>query len=198
MSIYIIDKKVKELSDEIAVNSFKKVEYYFPIDRFFLEKYEYINKISSVDSLQFLYHNFERVNNTYTVQLMYCLPELWKEITYENLTFLINHFTNSFSYYAFIKFTYKYLKIDLLDDIFLNENVDRKIKLDCLSYFKEIAQLFYIDEDDIIASEENLIGIKIDEWDLISKRLHLNHSFVKSLDYYSLLEKLRMYEKVVM
>ena len=47
---------------------------------------------------------------------------------------LIENFTNSFSFYSFIQYTYKYLEVDLFDEIICNLDVDDIFKKDCIKY----------------------------------------------------------------
>ena len=66
--------EVRKLSDLISERAPNEAEC-FPIDRYFLE--EFLEEIEKVDKGQFLLYNLENLNNTYTVQLLLCLPELW-------------------------------------------------------------------------------------------------------------------------
>lgn len=185
---------IKELSEDLSISSFHHVEHYFPIDRFFIEKYDFLEKIKQVDALAFLFCNLEKVNPTYTVQLMLCLPELWEEMTYEDLLNLIESFTNSFSFYAFIEFTYKYLEIDLLSEIFDNPNVDLKFKKDCIGYFPGIIATFYLDEDDHRAFNENLMGIHINDWNYVKQKLLVSKRIKPALSPKELSNKLEEFK----
>ena len=187
MSQIEVTDEIKMLSDSIAATSVKKVEHYFPMDRFFLEEYGYLEQLKGVDSLQFIFYNLERVNPTYTDQLLLCLPELWDDIDYEALIMLIENFTNPFSFYTLIGFTYKYLEIDLLDEIFKNPKVEERFKRECLDYFPRVIATFYLDEDDHRVFDENLAGIHINDWSytkqklLVDKRVRPAQS-IQSLD----------------
>jgi hypothetical protein len=189
-----INSEVKELSHKLSVDSFQNVVHYFPIDRFFIEENGYLEKILSVNYLEFLFCNLENVNTTYTVQLFVCLPELWEKVTRQDIIVLIESFTNSFSFYSFISYTYKYLKIDLLDEIFYNKNVNIKFKKDCIHYFPNIIATFYLDEDDYFEFEENLFGISIERLNVLQEKFKNNNEFKKAISKKELHEKLFMYQ----
>lgn len=191
----LVEEEIKKLSDSIASTAPQKVEHYFPIDRFFLEDYGYLTLLSDVDSLQFLFHNLERVNPTYTGQLLLCVPELWQDIDYEDLIMLIENFTNSFSFYTLIEFTYKYLEIDLLDEIFDNPRVDDKFKKDCLDYFPKIIATFYLDEDDYTVFDENLAGIHINDWSYTKQRLLVDKRVKSAVSAPELAKRLKGFEE---
>ena len=194
MSQIIVDDNVKRLSEEIASNALQKVKHYFPIDRFFLEEYGYLEEVKQVDPIQFIFCNLERVNPTYTDQLLLCLPELWESIDYENLVELMENFTNPFSFYVLIGFTYKYLEIDLLNELFLNPRVDDKLKTECLDYFPKIVATFYLDEDDHRVFDENLAGIHINDWNYTKQRLLVNKRVKPALEIQGLNERLKEFK----
>ena len=191
-----VSEDVKELSEDLSISSFHHVEHYFPIDRFFIEKYDFLEKIKKVDSLEFLFCNLERVSTTYTVQLMLCLPELWEDIGYEELVQLIESFTNSFSFYALVEFTYKYLEIDLLDEIFNNPNVEQKFKDNCLDYFPKIVATFYLDEYDYFEFNENLFGIHINDWSYTKQRLLVDKRIKPALEPKELFTRLKNFNNI--
>src|SRR5689334_19128333 len=97
----MIDDKVKEISDFLITTSALYSDFH-PIDRFFLQPY--IQQIVNLNRNEFLLYNFELVNTTYTSYLLLCLPELWKDITVDDLYSIIKRFTNDFSYFTFIYF----------------------------------------------------------------------------------------------
>lgn len=185
-----VTKEVQELSDRLAVDSFKNVIHYFPIDRFFIEENGYLDEILSVNYLEFLFFNLENINPTYTVQLFLCLPELWEKVTYKDFIKFIENFTSSFSFYSLIEYTYKYLEIDLLEEIFYNQNIHMKFKKDCASYFPNIIATLYIDEHDYFEFEENLFGIGLTQIKNLQCKFKNNNDFKKALPPNKLYEKL--------
>lgn len=186
MSKIRISETVKDLSEDISISAFHHVEHYFPVDRFFIEKYNFITDILKVDALEFLLCNLESTNTTYTIQLMLCLPELWEEINYEDILNLLENFTNSFSFYAFISFTYKYLDINLFDELFTNKKIKLKFKKDTLDYFLKTSAILYLDEDDLIDFEENLMGINLNDWSYTKQKLLIDDRFKPTKDLISL------------
>lgn len=190
----IVEEKTKDLVNKLSSHSLKSVEHYFPIDRFFIEEYHYLEKIQKVDKLEFIFYNLENNSTTFTIQLFICLPELWEKIEYDDLLLLMENFTSSFSFYSLIGFTYKYLEIDLLDEIFLSKNIDKKFKKDCLNYFSKILTTFYMDENDLLDFNNNVFGIEKNRWDLVKKKIHNNNKFTKSLSISELSLKLTEFE----
>ena len=195
MNKIIATKKIKELADKLSSDSSKNVKQYFPIDRFFIDENNYLEKIKNVEKLEFIFYNLENINPKYTIQLFVCLPELWENIKYEDIISLVENFTNSFSFYSLIGFTYKYLEIDLLDEIFLNQSINLKFKKDCINYFPNIIATFYMDENDIFDFENNAFGIKKHTWDAIKEKIHKNDLFKKSLPISQLSNKLKNYPR---
>ncbi|ROH98828.1 hypothetical protein EGI16_19895 [Chryseobacterium sp. G0240] len=185
-----IGNEVKELSSQMAINSTKEVIQYFPIDRFFIEKNGFIEKIRSVNYLEFLLCNFENVNPTYTVQLFICLPELWEKVNYEDLIKLTENFTNSFSFYSFIEFTYKYLEIDLFDEIIYNKNIEEKFKRDCLSFTFNTLDFLYLEDYEYIEFKENLFGINIEQLRRLQLKFKNDNEFTKAKPKNELYKKL--------
>lgn len=142
----------------------------FPVDREFLAKY--LDEIMSFDSLDFLYYNMEMVNDTYVNQLLVCLPELWSNISIDDLIEICKLFTNVYSYLTLIKFTYKYVEIDILK-IILEIAREKSI-----SYFEQIKEylrnqwnVLVKSESDFEDFENSFLNIDYEEWRYIKQRL---------------------------
>jgi len=185
-----IKEEIIDLSNQLSVDSVKNVTHYFPIDRFFIEENGYLDKILAVNHLEFIFYNFENVNPTYSVQLFVCLPELWEQITYENIKVLLENFSNSFSFYSFIEYTYKYLEIDLFDEIMHNKNIDNKIKKDCIHFFISTLGSLYMDEDDYLDFEENVFGISMNKLIVLREIFEAHEEFKKILPQEKFYQKL--------
>ncbi|MCS3528646.1 hypothetical protein [Chryseobacterium sp. JUb7] len=185
-----ITSHVKELSDSLFNDRKTEKIRYYPMDKFYILDNNYLEKILSVNHLEFLFYNLEMVNETYTVQLLACLPELWENIIYNDIIILIENFTNSFSFYALIEFTHKYLEIDLMDEIFYNENVKLKFKKDCIRYFPNIIASLYMNEFDYMEFEENSYGINIEQIKKIQLKFKNDDSFKKIMSKEELHKKL--------
>ena len=119
MSI-ILNDKVERYVRKLAEDSQNESQI-FPVDRMFLESR--LAEIMSLDSLSFLYYNFELVNDTYVTQVFVCLPEVWTDVSLKDLIEMSDNFTNVQSYFTLLKFTYKYIEIDII------EIVLKKIKI---------------------------------------------------------------------
>lgn len=169
----MIEEKIIYLSNKLFHDSTIESNYH-PIDRFFIIKKGYLNDIKKFNSLDFILYNLEKTPNTYSEQLLLCLPELWDDIGFNEIVLLMERFTSSFSFYAFIRFIYKYLELDILDIVLINSSINLKFKKDILNYFKNIISTFYKDEDDYLVFEENLLGVDIGKWNYIKQKLLLN------------------------
>ncbi len=195
MKRILVTDKIKKLSDSIASTSFEKVEHYFPIDRYFLEDYGYLEELKKTDPVEFLFYNLEGVNVNYTNHLILCLPELWDDIDYDDLVALIENFTNPFSFYTLIEFTYKYLEIDLLDEVFNNDKVKDEFKKHCIEYFPNIIATFYLDEDDYEVFDENLMGVHINDWSYTKQRLLVDKRIKPAVSAPELAKRLKGFEE---
>lgn len=176
----MIDKQIEKISMEIAIKSAKEAECY-PIDRFFLEKY--MNDILSLNTRDFIFYNFEIANPTYSVQLMLCLPELWKRITLDDIVDIVNKFSNIFSYYAIIEFTYKYIEINIIELILyqteISVDVKRKIKNFLInSFYPNLLK----SDTDIFFIKEGLYGINYNDWMYIKQCFLLDNRAKEALD----------------
>ncbi|MFN3639888.1 MAG: hypothetical protein ACK4UK_03125, partial [Flavobacterium sp.] len=113
-------------------------------------------------------------SNLYSEQLLLCLPELWDDITFESIESLLRQFTNSFSFYSFLSFTYKYLEIDIIDLFFNDNHIDILHKKNLSSYFKNIVLSLYKDHDDYFLFDNDYIGVTNEEWLNVKNRLLLD------------------------
>ena len=150
-----ISKSVQELSDLIAFKAKNEAEYY-PVDRSFLNSY--LEDILNADHLQFIVYNFENANNTYTVQLMACLPEIWETVCVDELIRLLNSFTNVFSFYGLILFTYKYIEIDIIPLLLSLPTISIKTKDDIKKYLLSQYPNLLKQENDFFLFDEGVMG----------------------------------------
>jgi len=167
----MIDDRIVKLSDMLAIKSGKESEC-FPVDRYFLKPY--IERIISLNRNDFLLYNLERVNNTYTVQLFLCLPELWVNIDFDDINEIIANLANVFSFFALINFTYRYVEVNIIGLIFRSSKVSSKFKTEIKNYLKTQYPNFFKSDSDYLFFEEGLYGVKIDAWKYIKQRLLLD------------------------
>lgn len=182
----MIDYKVKELSDLIVAKSVKEAEC-FPVDRYFLEPY--MKSILSVNGNNFILYNFERVNTTYTVQLMLCLPELWQDIDVDDIIEIVNQFTNIFSFYAIITFTYKYIEINIINLILELDEVSDDIKHEIKKYLKSQYPNFIKTETDFLFFNDGVYGVTLNDWKYTKQRFLLDKRIEPALYSLDKLEK---------
>ena len=157
----MVDDQVKEISDFLITTSAHYSNFH-PIDRFFLEPY--IQQIVNLNRNDFFLYNFEHANTTYTSYLLLCLPELWEDITVDDLYTIIKKFTNDFSYFTFIYFVFKFLEINSIKMVLEISNLPSKTRKEIISYVKNQHQNFIKSETDYFFFDVGVIGVKNDAW----------------------------------
>lgn len=167
-----MDNRVLELSNMLEKNARLQAQC-FPVDRYFLNNY--LKDILSVERNEFILHNIERGSNTYTVQLFLCLPELWEEISVDEILEISRKFTNIFSFYTLIEFTHKYIEVSIIELLLRQPSLSRGIKNDIINY---LVTSFYPNliktEGDYVFFKEGLYGVKEDVWVFVKQQLLLD------------------------
>jgi len=130
------------------------------------------------------------VNPTYTKFLFICLPEVWENIDIDDLLQMMNSFSNPFSYYTLIEFTYKYLEIDILQLI-----IERAKKSGFYQAIREYLQnqwnVIIKSEDERLVLEEGVekdyFHYDKDQWNYFKQKLLLDNRVKPVLqDYFEL------------
>lgn len=165
-----IDIRIVQLSNLISLRSESEAAYY-PIDRTFLENY--LSEILSLNSAEFILDNLERGEITYTVILLAALPELWENLDVEDIINIIDQFTNSFAFYSFIIFTYKFIEVNFIDLIMKMGTVSVEQKQDIKDFLLNQFPNLTKDEDDYFLFGENIYG-SLESWRYIKQRLLLD------------------------
>lgn len=171
----LVTDTVKSLSDVIAIRSLDEADY-FPIDRLFLN--QFMEQILSFNEIEFLFYNIEKVNPTYVNLLFLCLPEIWEKISGSDLEFMIKNFTNHFSYFTIIEFTYKYIKVDIM--LLLIECIkhDKDICLMVLNYLSNQRDVLVMAKEEEIDLKQGIgkefFQYNHDQWLYIRQRLLLD------------------------
>ncbi len=148
--------------------------------------------------MEFIFFNIEKVNPTYVNQLFICLPELWKKINYNDFGMLLENFSNSFSYYALINFSYKYLEIDILD-LIVNKSIVK-------GFYPEVKEYLLLQGNVIIKTDDEQNDLEFNEgkeffkynqnnWDYIKQRLLTDKRIKEAKQDYQYLKK-RIYTLV--
>jgi hypothetical protein len=182
----MINKKIVELSDLISSES-NRSEFH-PIDRHFLQSY--IDEILTLDKDDFLFYNLEHKSNLYSNYLMLCLPELWHDMDADHLIKMINRFTNIFSFYGLVTFTYTYIEVNIIKLILDSPTIKINFKRELISFLKNQYINLFKTESNIFFIEKGLIGINNNEWMYIKQKLILDKRIEPSLDSP---EELRIY-----
>lgn len=174
----IIDKEIRDFSDFLAKTALLEAGCY-PIDKYFLKPY--IKTILEMDRNSFLLYNLEKVNTTYSVQLLLCLPELWQNITLDDIVEIAYNFTNIFSFYALITFTYKYIEINIIELILSLDRLNLTIKSEIKNFLEAQYPNLLKSEGEIFVIDEDLIGVKNEDWMYIKQIFLCNEKLKPAL-----------------
>lgn len=173
-----MNSDIATFSDFMAVKASKEAETH-PVDRYFLEPY--IEKILSFNRNDFLLYNLENRSTLYSEYLMLCLPELWEDITVDDLLQMINQFTKAASFYGLILFTYKFVEIDITELVLNLESVSDDTKSNLKNYLKNQYPNLLKTETDFLFFDEGLYGIKNDSWMYIKQKLLMDNRLKPAL-----------------
>jgi len=183
-----VSEEVKTLSHAIAVKAMKEAEY-FPVDREFLNPY--VIRIFQLNPVEFIFHNLERVNPTYTNILFLCLPEVWENIEVDDLLYMMNSFSNTFSYYTLIQFTYKYLEIDILQ-LIIKQAEKSEVYGAVREYLQNQWNVIIKSEYERVELEEGVeqeyFQYNANQWNYIKQKLLLDERVKPALTTYDGLE----------
>jgi hypothetical protein len=182
-----MDEKIIMLSDMLEKKAKSEANCY-PVDRYFLEPY--LQQILKVNRNHFMLYNLERMNNTYVVQLLLCLPELGQNLYVDDVIEIINGFSNIFSFYAFIEFTYKYVEVNIVELILELPSVSIKNKQNILHYLISSFYPNLIKSDgDYLFFKEGLYGVQPDAWAYTKQVLLIDKRIKPALTNLTQLEK---------
>jgi hypothetical protein len=186
--------KIKNYVIDLAVLAIKKSKIH-PVDRRFLNNH--LKEILSIDAKEFVYYNLELENDLYTTRLFACLPEVWENITLDELLEISSKFTNVFSYFTLIKFTYKYLEIDIISQILQTKQIqESKFYLDQILEYLELQWNVLIkSESDLEDFEDGFIEVNYDEWIYIKQRFLIDKRIKPALTTYD--EAHKYFQKVI-
>jgi len=154
-------EEIEGLSDLISAKSLEESNFH-PIDRYFLNPY--VERILNVDRHSFLIYNFEKKSNLYSTYLMLCLPEIWSDMSVDDILQIAAKFKNPFSFFGLISFTYKFIEIDVIKLILNLPNVKGFFKNDVIAWLKAQYPNFLKDETDLLFFEGGVIGVTNEEW----------------------------------
>ncbi len=156
-----ISDQTKKLAEQLWQRSSQEARFY-PVDRPFLEPY--LDQIKAVDPAGFVSHNLTAYSGLFATQLLTCLPELWEELSVDDILKIIESFHSEQPFYSFILFTYKYLQVDMLHLILESPNVSDLKKQKIKGFLKVQYPNLILQEDELEDFEENSLGIHLDDW----------------------------------
>jgi hypothetical protein len=167
-----MDKKVIDLSEMLFERAKVQAEC-FPVDRYFLQ--QYLDQILSINRNEFLFYNLERDRNTYTVQLFLCLPELWEDISIDEILDFTKRFTNIFSFYTLIEITHRFIEINIIELLIHCTDISKHVRKNIVSYIKSSFFPNLIkSEGDFLFFREGLYGVDVDAFVYTKQRLLLD------------------------
>lgn len=178
-----LNNEVRNFALELAEKASEEATV-FPIDRAFLEGY--LDKIKTFNPLEFIYHNLEFGSDLYSNQLFVCLPELWQNISLDDLIEMSNRFTNVLSYFSIIRFTYKYVEIDIIEPILKSKQVQESKHFydKIIEYLKLQWNVLLKSESDLEDFEDGFIAIDYNEWMYIKQKFLTDKRVIPALlDY---------------
>lgn len=148
---------------------------YFPVDRYFLEPL--IDRILSYRSIDIIYYTIELTSSLFASQFFLCLPELWDDITFDELLIICERFDKSGSFDTMIKFTYKYLEIDILNASFFKVVREKSpVILQDIRLYLQLQYNVLVKTDweieEYLNDEE--LGVNYDRWLYLKQRFLLD------------------------
>ena len=95
-----------------------------------------INKFSREERIEFISaaSNFYNDKNFFS-RLMTCIPEVWEDITYDDLVSIICCIKGSVSLMSIVEFFYKYLEIDIFDIALTCSSIPKEERRIVISYY---------------------------------------------------------------
>lgn len=188
----MVDVQLEEYIRFLAVKA-QEESAVFPVDRKFLEKH--LTEILSFDRVSFIYHNLELAPITYVNRLFVCLPELWVDVTVDDLISICSRLTKVYPYFSLIKFTYKYIEIDILDIVLSAVKQREQYYLkEILEYLDKQWNVLVKSESDFEDFEDGFIEVDNDEWMYIKQKLlidaRIKPAFLTPFDVHESFDKI--------
>lgn len=156
-----ISKQTKNLAELLWKRSSKEARFY-PVDRPFLE--QYLDQAKAVDPAEFVSYNLAAYPGLYATQLFVCLPELWEELSVDDILRIIESFNSEQPFYSLILFTYKYLQVDIIHLILESSKVPELKKQKIKGFLKSQYSNLILQEEELEDFEKDGLGIHLDDW----------------------------------
>ncbi|MCO6493643.1 MAG: hypothetical protein J5I98_34805 [Phaeodactylibacter sp.] len=156
-----ISMQTKILAELLWKRSGKEARFY-PVDRPFLE--QYLDQIKAANPAEFVSYNLATYPSLYSTQLFVCLPELWEELSVDDMLRIIESFNSEQPFYSLILFTYKYLQVDILRLLLEAPKVSELNKLKIKNFLKSQYPHLILQEEELEDFEGDGLGIHLDDW----------------------------------
>ncbi len=155
-----------------------------PVDRYSVfPLLSAINKFNHVEKLTFIVEASNYYNNkNFFPRLMTCLPEVWEDISYEDVLQMISQVKGNVSLMSIVEFFYKYLEIDIFDIVLHDEHLSIEQKKHLISYYAD--RFSFLLRDDNVDKRwysEKIMGITLEPMMLLKERFLKDHRFVEAL-----------------
>ncbi|MCO6475288.1 MAG: hypothetical protein J5I94_01635 [Phaeodactylibacter sp.] len=156
-----ISEQTKKLAELLWKRSGEEARFY-PVDRPFLK--QYLDQAKAVDPAEFVSYNLASYPGLYTTQLFVCLPELWEELSVDDILNITESFKSEQPFYSLILFTYKYLQVDILHLILGSSQVPELKKQKIKAFLKSQYPNLILQEEELEDFEEDGLGIQLNDW----------------------------------
>jgi hypothetical protein len=113
---------------------------------------------------------------------MLSLPELWLEISLEDLVNMMKKFTNSFSFFSILIFSHKHIEINIVDVVLNLKTLDEFRRNEIKMFLQRQFSNMFKDEGDLFFMNEGLIGVNFDEWNYVRQKLLLDKRIKPAFD----------------
>lgn len=163
-----ISDQTKNLAELLWKRSGKEARFY-PVDRHFLQPY--LGQIKAVNPVGFVRYNLATYPGLYTTQLFVCLPEVWEEISVDDIIKIIEGFNSEQPFYSFILFTYKYLQVDMLHLILESARVPDLKKQKIKGFLKVQYPNLILQDEELEDFEPDGLGVQLSDWVYARQRL---------------------------
>lgn len=163
-----ISKHTRILANELWEKAGVEARFY-PVDRPFLERH--LEQVKTVDPVEFISYNLTTYPSLYSSQLLFCLPELWQELTTTDILELIESLRTEQALYTLILFTYKYLKVDILQLILDQPNIDSLVKEQIKNFLKAQFYHLILQEEEIEDLAADELGTSLTDWLYVRQKL---------------------------
>jgi len=169
----VCDKILCQYVEDLAELASNSADVY-PVDRKFL--LGHMQEIVAFNPREFVLCNLSTQPELYTTQLFVCLPEVWNELTHDDILEIAESITGTMPYFSLIKFVYKFLEIDIIEQVLATRRVSssKALQDSIMDYVHSQGGSFIKSELDFESFHDGFIEVDIDNWKQIKQKLLLD------------------------